>query len=55
MKKLILGSFLLLGMMAFTTTYATASSDNNTTKYGEGKCGSSPTMKCGASKCGGGK
>ncbi len=55
MKKLILGSFLLLGMIAFTTTYATASSDNNTTKCGEGKCGSSTPMKCGAGKCGGGK
>ena len=55
MKKLILGSFLLLGMVAFTTTYATAGSDTNTTKCGDGKCGNAPTMKCGAGKCGGGK
>ena len=55
MKKLIVSSFLLLGMMAFTTTYATAGSDNNTTKCGEGKCGSSTPMKCGAGKCGGDK
>jgi len=55
MKKLILGIFLLLGMMAFTSTFATASSDTNTTKCGDGKCGSDTPMKCGAGKCGGGK
>jgi uncharacterized low-complexity protein len=60
MKKLILGLFLALAMMAFTTNIATASdgvseptqkcgADSNDTVS---KCG---TGKCGAGKCGGGK
>ncbi len=47
MKKLILGSLLIVGMIAF----ATAESDTNTTKCGNGKCGSSTPVKCGKGKC----
>jgi len=51
MKKLILGSLLIGGMITFSTTYATANSDTNTTKCGNGKCGSSTPTKCGEGKC----
>jgi len=61
MKKLILGFFLTLAMMAFTTNTVSASegASEPTEKCGTGKCGgdekNETTAKCGAGKCGGGK
>jgi len=54
MKKIFFATMALLALVAFTNT-ATASNDDNGTKCGSGKCGTSTPMKCGAGKCGGGK
>ena len=51
MKKLILSSFLLLGMLVVTTTHATAYSDKNSTKCANSKCTSDKTKKWAKYKC----
>jgi len=61
MKKLILGFFLALSMIAFTTNSVIASdgASEPTQKCGTGKCGgdekNETIAKCGTGKCGGGK